>query len=516
MEHRAKTSALTFILTFVLCLQLLAQPDTANFFEKTDHFLKEIVQNGRIDYQKIFRNPGELDTLVQLVANFQMNEHTRKDVKKAFWINAYNLLVIKNVVEHYPLKSPQDVKGFFNRKKFVVANESLTLDQIEHQRLRKMEKDGRIHFALICAAVGCPKIIDAAFAPEALDRQLDKRARKTLNNPFYVKVDTEKQKVFVSELFSWYADDFAHGGKSLIEYLNQYLTNPIPENFSIDYIPYDWRLNALPHRSTASKPSDLRAYTPSTLLDRGEIEIKQFNNLYTQTAFFNDSGIKKTQNGRSTFFTGINEIFYGISPNFNLGLDLFVKSVRFADETTSAFAVFNFSNEGNSRTALTQIAPKVKFNPFPQRSKFAIQSTLLLPVANDLDGSANGQLPFLDVDGVQWWTQFFVDQTLKPKWLAYYEAGIVIRFSSPFEDFFTPLKAIYNYYATNRWTLYFPIEITPFWSGAKWTAFYGQLGFGGKYQLSSFIEIEMLFTKFLIGKNQGAGQTFNLGWRVVF
>ncbi len=516
MVHRAKTSTLTFILTFAVYFQLFAQPGEVIFFEKTDHFLKKHVQNGRIDYQKISENPGELDALVQLIANFQMDDHIRNNVRKAFWINAYNLLVIKNVVDHYPLKSPQDVNGFFNKRKFVVARERLTLDQIEHQRLRKIEKDGRIHFALICAAKGCPKIITDAFKPGILDQQLDERARETINNPFYVKPDPENKRIFVSELFKWYGEDFKSNDKSLVQFLNQYLKTPIPRNYTIAYIPYDWRLNALERTPAANSNSSLRTYTPSTLLKQGEIEIKQFNNLYTQTAFFNDRGIKKVQNGRSTFFTGVNEVFYGISPNFNLGLDLFIKSVRFSDESTSAFAVFNFSNKDNSRTALSQIAPKVKFNPFPQRPKFAIQSTLLFPVANDLDGSTAGESPFLDVDGVQWWTQFFVDQTLKPKWLAYYEAGFVIRFSSPFEDFFTPLKAIYNYYATNRWTLYFPIEITPFWSGVKWTAFYGQLGFGGKYQLSSFIEIEMLFTKFLIGKNQGAGQTFNLGWRVVF
>ncbi len=513
MKCAVNISLFIFVLTFGLCFHLSAQPDHADFFIETDHFLNEYVQNGRVLYQKIIRKTDELDTLVQRIAIFSINEQTHINVKKAFWINAYNLLVIKNVVEHYPLKSPQDVKGFFNRKKFVVAGEKLTLDQIENQRLRKDEKDERIHFALICAAIGCPKIVNFAFMPDILDQQLNERAHTTINNPFYVKTDSEKKKIYVSELFQWYADDFSQNSSSLVQYLNHYLTNPVPQNFSISYIPYDWRLN----ETVQNIPEfdNLRAYTPSTLLNRGEIEIKQFNNLYTQTAFFNDSGIKKAQNSRSTFYTGINEILYGISPNVNLGVDVFVKSVRFDEEATSAFAVLNFSNDGNSRTALSQLAPKVKFHPFPQKSTLAVQSTLLLPIAKNLDGSTNGQSPFLDVDGVQWWTQFFVDQTLKPKWLAYYEAGLVIRFSSPFEDFFTPLKAIYNYYMTDRWTVYFPLEITPFWSGAKWTAFYGQLGLGGKYQLSSFVEIELLFTKFIIGKNQGAGQTFNLGWRVV-
>jgi len=260
---------------------------------------------------------------------------------------------------------------------------------------------------------------------------------------------------------------------------------------------------------------NLQTYTPSTLLKPGQIEAKIFNNLYTQTEFFDEDSKKKAQNNRSTYFTGIINSLYGITPNINIGIDFYLKSVRNDTENSSPFSLFNFSTGANSRTALAQFGPKIKISPFKSYRNLAFQSTFLFPLESDLDGSENDDSPYLDVDGMQWWTQVFYDYSFEKDFLLYLESGVFLRFDSENEDFYIPLKAFINYYPSRNWTIYFPVEYTSYWKDASVPAFYTQLGLGGKYQLTSNFELEILLTKFIFGKNQGAGSTYNFGIRFI-
>ena len=146
----------------------------------------------------------------------------------------------------------------------------------------------------------------------------------------------------------------------------------------MSYINYDWNLNEAPKKETGSLipiEENLQAYTPSTLLKPGQIEIKLFNNLYTQTAYFDEESKKKDLNERSTYFTGIINSLYGITIDINVGLDVYIKSVRFDSESSSPFSVFNFSSDADTRTALTQFGPKIKISPFKSFRNLAFQST---------------------------------------------------------------------------------------------------------------------------------------------
>ena len=116
---------------------------------------------------------------------------------------------------------------------------------------------------------------------------------------------------------------------------------------------------------------------------------------------------------------------------------------------------------------------------------------------------------------MQWFTQLFYDKSINRDVLLYFESGLFFRFGSEFEDFFTPIKAIGNFYPTPAATLYLSSEFTPFWDGGSINAYYGQLGAGAKYQVFDFLEVEALYTNFLLGKNQGAGETYNIGFRII-
>lgn len=220
-----------------------AQGGPVNFFEQAGGFLSRHVHHGLVDYAAIKKNPRAINQLVTALADFDLKTLGGGHAPKAFWINAYNLVVIHSVVTHYPIKSPLEVPGFFDRAKHRVAGDSLTLNEIENLKLRKAYGDARIHFALVCAAQGCPELINQAYVAEKLEDQLDKQTRAALNQAKHVRVNPDAKKVLISEIFKWYEIDFTSNGKTVLDYINQYRLEKIPADFSIGYIPYDWTLN---------------------------------------------------------------------------------------------------------------------------------------------------------------------------------------------------------------------------------------------------------------------------------
>lgn len=489
-----------------------SQPDSEILFKRIDAFMQQYVRNGLVAYSALKKQPQELSSLVESIAKFNLKAEIGGDVEKAFWINVYNVLVIDQVVENYPLESPQNVAGFFDRRKQLVAGEKLTLNEIENIRLRKPFKDGRIHFVLVCAAHGCPPLHNRAFLPDQLNTQLEDLSRKAINNPAFIRVNKASKEVSISKIFTWYALDF---DKNVIQYLNRFREQPIPADYKVSYYDYDWRLNAFnePDQETpesAGQENNLQAFTPSTLLHTGGMEIKIFNNLYTQTAFFNDSGHKTDLSKRATFFTMISSFLYGMNSTINIGFDAWFKSVRNEQIPASPFSLFKFSSNGDSRSALTAISPKIKIAPFTQLPNLSLQNTIFIPLGSDFESQ-----PFLDYNDVQWWTQFFFDKSLSNKILAYIEHGWLFRFDEESVVFRSPVKLFLNYAPSTRWTFYLPLELTPSWDGLRWSTYYFQTGLGLKYQILPNLELESLLTSFARGKQEGAGMTYNLGFRFI-
>ncbi len=215
--------------------------DLNSYFTSTDSFLKEHVNNGRVNYKAIKNNP---DALASLLDSAKAISVTTSDAKnyQAFWINTYNLLVINGIVNNYPLKSPLDVAGFFDKKKYEVGGENITLNDIENKLLRaNFSKDPRFHFVLVCAGLGCPPIIANAYKPSTLNSQLNTQTKKALNDDNFIRVN--KNKVKVSQIFEWYTGDFEQNGSDLVDFINTYRTEKLPDNSKVSYYPYDWTLN---------------------------------------------------------------------------------------------------------------------------------------------------------------------------------------------------------------------------------------------------------------------------------
>lgn len=215
---------------------------------QTTAFLQKFVnKDGKVNYEALQRNPEMLDALLSNIADFDVTKAEMAD-QYAFYLNAYNVLVIGEIVKNYPLTSVQDMPGFFNRARMRVGRDMLTLDQIETDKLRKIYDDPRLHFALVCGTNSCPRLSRAAYVGKDLFVQLNNQARFALLDPGYVKVDDAKKIVRLPEIFQWYEEDFSASGKTGVMYVNQFRKNGrIPTWYTVEYYPYNWSLNDQKH-----------------------------------------------------------------------------------------------------------------------------------------------------------------------------------------------------------------------------------------------------------------------------
>lgn len=232
-----------FLLFSLASFTFASSQNISVFFEKTNTFLQENVTDGKVFYKKIKESPTQLNELLAIASTIEVQK-TNSNQYRAFWINVYNLTVIQSVVAEYPIKSPLDVSGFFDKKTHEVSGKKVTLNDIENKLLRaQFDNDPRFHFVLVCAGLGCPPIINEAYLPDTLEKQLDKQTELALNNANFIKVNTKKKKVQFSQIFQWYTSDFTMGDKSLIDFVNTYRTEPIKNTYKSSYYTYDWTLN---------------------------------------------------------------------------------------------------------------------------------------------------------------------------------------------------------------------------------------------------------------------------------
>lgn len=216
--------------------------NSQSLFESVDQFFSQYVEDGKVDYAAIRKNPSSLNSLVKEIAEHNLiNKRVTEDYMKAFYINAYNILVIKQVVDRYPIYGPLKVDGFFDKIKNDVMGQQLTLNELEKETLYKQFPDARLHFVLVCAAKGCPPLASYGFNPDNLDAALNKRTEYVLNLDWFI--DVKKKSVAISQIFNWYQSDFEKESNSITQFLNTYRTSKIEVDQKITNYEYDWSLN---------------------------------------------------------------------------------------------------------------------------------------------------------------------------------------------------------------------------------------------------------------------------------
>ncbi len=209
-----------------------------------------------VDYAKLQANAADRGRLAGYIEYLQEQDPRQyaKDVQMAYWINLYNAVTVRVVVDAYPVASIKDIHeglipgtGPWGDVHAMVAGQPLTLDNIEHDILRPIWQDSRIHYAVNCASMGCPNLAPEPYTADNLERQLEQGARDYVNHVRGAELLDEAFGV-VSSIYYWYQEDFGNSEAGVLEHLRKYAEGDLAEQLrefdgSLDH-EYDWSLNA--------------------------------------------------------------------------------------------------------------------------------------------------------------------------------------------------------------------------------------------------------------------------------
>jgi len=226
-----------------------AEPDWSDYRVVLNH-VKPGNKNGvklmLVDYPAIKAN-GSLDKAYQALAGFDPRRLSSREERMAFYINAYNILALKTVADHWPVDSIKDVGSLFkpvwDRPAGQLGGNTVTLGEVEHTILRPLGEP-RIHLAIVCASVSCPDLRDEPYSAAKLASQLDDQAQRFLSNTgkgLSVGVD----RIKVSKIFDWFEKDFAAGG-GVAAFIKRYQPE-LPDLKIKAAIDYDWSVNGKQH-----------------------------------------------------------------------------------------------------------------------------------------------------------------------------------------------------------------------------------------------------------------------------
>jgi len=217
---------------------------------------KHVDERGMVAYARWKSSASDLaalDAYINHLSTATVDGSTPKSAQLAFWINAYNAVTVKGILKEYPTSSIRNhtAKLFgYNIWKDLqlhVAGKEYSLDDMEHQVLRKMDEP-RIHFAIVCASIGCPKLLQEAFTAEKLEQQLVKSTRDFFADPTKFSFDQRSGTLSLSPILKWFSSNFGPDTASLQRYIAPYL----PEQAQaiarsgaakVRYLDYDWELN---------------------------------------------------------------------------------------------------------------------------------------------------------------------------------------------------------------------------------------------------------------------------------
>ena len=208
----------------------------------------------RFAYARLAASPdrNRLDDYVAGLAGVPISDHSRGQ-QLAYWLNLYNALTVKLILDHYPVASIRDIDispglfadGPWGRPLLSVEGEAVSLDDIEHRILRPIWADPKIHYGVNCASLGCPNLPPRAFRSGTTERMLDQGGRAFVNHPRGARVDAGR--LVVSSIYVWFQEDFGGSDAGVIEHLGRYAQPPLARALTgvarIADHDYDWSLN---------------------------------------------------------------------------------------------------------------------------------------------------------------------------------------------------------------------------------------------------------------------------------
>ncbi len=198
-------------------------------------------ERGRVGFAAVKADPADLRAQTDFVAATAPEAVPEGAPRLAYLLNAYNALAMSHAA-HSGLMPKSKVRFFF-LSRHDVGGRRLSLHALENKVIRPLG-DPRVHFALNCMVRGCPRLPREPFSPEILQAQLNRAAVEFFGERRHVQVDEAARVVRFSAILDWYKEDFLAAAPSLISYANRFRESKIPEDFKVEFLPYDWELNS--------------------------------------------------------------------------------------------------------------------------------------------------------------------------------------------------------------------------------------------------------------------------------
>ncbi len=215
---------------------------------------KHVDAEGWIDYAALKDDPSALDAYIASLAEAPFGDLSR-DEKLALLINAYNAFTLRLILDHYPVKSIKDIPAAqrWTAVRWRFAGNSYSLDDIEHREIRPRFHEPRIHFALVCAAVGCPPLRNEAFTGARLEELLESQTKYVHERETWVRYDAGRNRLYLTPLYKWYGGDFEQTHGSVVNYVAAYVPAvkaalDARRSPRTSWLDYDWSLNSTQNR----------------------------------------------------------------------------------------------------------------------------------------------------------------------------------------------------------------------------------------------------------------------------
>ena len=250
--------------------------------DKIDHtawnglLAKYVNDKGRVNYAGLKASQADsqtLDAYIDQLASASVTQGAARENQMAYWINAYNAVTVKGILQVYPTSSirnytPED--GSYNIWKNLLLNvggKQISLEAIENKVLRPMG-DPRIHFAVVCASIGCPRLLNEAYVGETLNEQLNKNAVDFFSHPQNFQFDQARREFKLSSILKWYGGDFGAGKAAQLRTIAPFLPTEAAKQaaaadaVSVSYLDYDWNIN---EQSSSNAGSGMKAGSGSSM-----------------------------------------------------------------------------------------------------------------------------------------------------------------------------------------------------------------------------------------------------------
>ena len=251
LPPRIAASALCLVVAVSAAAVHAAAPNGPSFdHARFDALLRAHVDSaGLVDYAGLSRESAALDAYLASLASAPFEELGR-DEKLALLINAYNAFTLRLILDHRPVSSIKDIPSGkrWDDRRWRLAGEMVSLDQIEHERIRAAFREPRIHFALVCAARSCPPLRAEAYVGDRLEAQLADQTRRVHSDARWLLFDPASGTLQLTKLYDWYGSDFLQAAPSVEQYVAAYQPSVraalgAGERVKIRWLPYDWSLN---------------------------------------------------------------------------------------------------------------------------------------------------------------------------------------------------------------------------------------------------------------------------------